>query len=255
MCKEARPPIPHKDDKGRVLGGHCFKVAATTAAAKQGANMLTLATMGKWSPDAFAAAQGYDYLRADHHSTAQVSMRMTLALMTIHPATAWTAQNSITIRGDWAVQIVFAAITVGFTSAVLLWATWCVCRHRTTPVPAAEDLEVPMATPVPQHLAEELSAPAPSAPPATPTLLAGYNNTSSNNRDLVRSDAALLAGYNITSSNNRDLVRSDASVRTRTRALVDYHLRLRRRRCQNSPESMEHSSADVHSTQAARQKR
>jgi hypothetical protein len=221
LCTEARPPIPHKDDKGRVLGGHCFKVAATTAAAKQGANMLTLATMGKWSPDAFAAAQGYDYLRADHHSTAQVSMRMTLALMSVQPTTAWTAQNSVTIRGDWAAQIVFAAAVVGFTVAVLLWGTWCLCQNRTRPAPAPEDLEVPMATPVPQHLVEELTAPSPSAPPATPTLLAGYSNTSSNSRTLVR---------------------SDASAQTRTRALVDYHPRLRRRRSHNSPESMEHSS-------------
>ena len=233
MCKEASPPIPHKDANGRVLGGHCFKVAATNAAAKQGANMLTLATMGKWSPDAFEAAQGYDYLRADHHSTAQVSMRMTVALMTVQPAVAWTAQNSVTIRGDWAVQIVLVAAAVGFAVAILLWVSWCWYRHHTTPAPAPRHSEVPMAMPVLQQLADELLAPIPSAPPATPDLLVGYSNTSSTpNR----------AG-------------SGTSTQARTRALVDYHLRLRRRRCHNSPESTEHSSSDAHSTHAARRKR
>ena len=82
--------------------------------------------MGKWSQEAFTAAKGYDYLRANRHAMRNVSIQMVIALVQVQlsDANEWWHESTISRRDDWTLETYFYAATAGFVVLAALTLCW-----------------------------------------------------------------------------------------------------------------------------------
>lgn len=176
LCRQATPPVPIVEN-GKRLGGHCFRVAGCNAASGGGGTVGVTTAMGKWSPEASEAAKGHDYLRFNRHAMRSVSIQMVIASMQIQQSDAhgWWHGSTITMRADWALEVIFFVAAAGFViSAVLALCVWWNCsrtvlhrRHERDP-PLAEMVFDWDLGGMGSGLAAGTAPPAPASPPTEP---------------------------------------------------------------------------------------
>ena len=125
LCKQASPAVPIVED-GKRLGGHCFRVAGCNAASDGGGSVGVITAMGKWSREAFTAAKGYDYLRANRHAMRNVSIQMVIALVQVQLSDAndWRHESTTFRRDDWTLKTSFYAATASFVVLAALALCW-----------------------------------------------------------------------------------------------------------------------------------
>jgi hypothetical protein len=104
---------------GKRLGGHCMRVAGCNWAAFLDATIVQIANKGRWGAWAFAAAKGYDYLRADRRGIQTLTLNMVVKLAVLPGAQAFPT-NHVTLEWHSAVRIAWALVGTGAIMVFLL---------------------------------------------------------------------------------------------------------------------------------------